>query len=73
MNKHSENWALFFECKDEVKLEKIKQELQTSSIPFTVINKKDSVFLIGEYEVYVPVEFLPNAKNLLKGIDIELE
>ncbi len=73
MNKHSENWVLFFECKDEIKLEKIKLELQTTSIPFTVINKKDSVFIIGEYEVYIPVEYMASAKNLLKGIDIELE
>ncbi|MCX7862190.1 MAG: DUF2007 domain-containing protein [Bacteroidales bacterium] len=73
MNKHSDQWALLFECTDEIKLEKVKSELQQSNIPFTVINKKDSTFLIGEYEVYVPVESIGEAKQLLKGIDVELE
>lgn len=73
MSNHSDNWALLFECKDEVKLERVKEELEIAAIPYTVVNKKDSVFLIGEYEIYVPVEFLANAKNLLKGIDVELE
>lgn len=73
MSKHSDQWALLFECHDEIKLEKIKNELDNSSIPYTVINKKDSTFLIGEYEIYVPVEVIAEAKRVLKGIDVELE
>jgi flagellar biosynthesis/type III secretory pathway M-ring protein FliF/YscJ len=70
---NKEDWALLYECTDEIKLEKIKKELEDASIPYTVINKKDRLFLIGQYEIFVPVKELAKAKLLLKGIDIELE
>ncbi|HNV95385.1 MAG TPA: DUF2007 domain-containing protein [Bacteroidales bacterium] len=73
MNKTNENWALLLQCNDEIKLEKIKNELSEAKIQFTVINKKDSSFLIGDYEVYVPVEKISEAKTVLKGIDVSLE
>ncbi|GAB4402601.1 MAG: hypothetical protein Fur0028_16070 [Bacteroidales bacterium] len=73
MNKTNENWALLLQCNDEIKLEKIKNELSEAKIQFTVINKKDSSFLIGDYEMYVPVEKISEAKNVLKGIDVSLE
>ncbi|NSW46466.1 MAG: hypothetical protein HPY79_11690 [Bacteroidales bacterium] len=73
MKKNNENWALLMHCNDEIRLEKIKNELEQSQIPYTVINKKDSTLLIGEYEIYVPVELIGEAKNTLKGIDVSLE
>lgn len=73
MNKTNENWALLLQCNDEIRLEKIKNELEEAKIPFSVVNKKDSSFLIGDYEVYVSVEKISDAKNVLKGIDVSLE
>jgi len=73
MKKNNENWALLIHCTDEIRLEKIKNELEQSQIPFTVINKKDSTLLIGEYEIYVPVGLIGEAKNTLKGIDVSSE
>ena len=73
MNKTNENWALLLQCNDEIKLEKIKTELEEAKIPYTVINKKDSSFLIGDYEIYISVEKISEAKNVLKGIDVSLE
>ncbi len=72
MNKNNEQWALLFQCTDDIKLNKVKTELETAAIPYSIINKKDSSFLIGEYEIYVPVEKLCEAKQILKGIDVEL-
>ncbi len=69
---NNEQWVLLFECTDDIKLNKVKAELENAKIPFTVINKKDSSFLIGEYEVFIPVERLSEAKQILKGIDVEL-
>jgi len=74
MKKNNDNnWALLMQCTDEIRLEKIKNELEQGQIPFTVVNKKDSTLLIGEYEIYVPVELIVEAKNTLKGIDVSLE
>lgn len=72
-NKFSENWVMFFQCNDEIKLEKIKSVLQEAGIPYTVINKKDSSFLIGDYEIYITLEKINEAKKILKGIDVNLE
>ncbi len=71
MKKKNENWVLLMECRDEVKLEAIKAELEEDHIPFTVINKKDSSFLLGEYEIFVPIEMINTAKTLLKGMNID--
>jgi hypothetical protein len=70
MKTENDNWALLMECKDDIKLEAIKSELKEANIPFTVINKKDSSFLIGNYEIFVHVEMISSAKSLLKGMDV---
>lgn len=73
MKTNNENWVLLYSCIDDIKLEKIKHELNAEKIPFTIVNKKDSNFLIGEYEIYVPVEFLGKSKLILKGIDVNID
>lgn len=73
MNKTNENWVMLFQCSDEIKLQKIKNELEEANITYTVINKKDSSFLIGDYEIYIPVEKICEAKKILKGLDVNLE
>lgn len=73
MNKNNENWALLLQCSNEIKLEKIKSELEQAGLPYSVINKKDSSFLVGDYEIYMPVDLISEAKNIMKGIDVSLE
>lgn len=73
MNKSNENWILLLRINNEITLEKIKSELEQGGIPYSVVNKKDSSFLIGDYEIYIPVELLSNAKNILKEFDVNLE
>ncbi|MGQ9845978.1 MAG: putative signal transducing protein [Bacteroidales bacterium] len=73
MIKTNENWVMLFRCNDEIKLQKIKTELEEANIPYTVINKKDSSFLIGDYEIFVPLDKISEAKKILKGVDVSLE
>lgn len=73
MNKTNENWVMLFQCNDEIKLQKIKNELEEANISYTVINKKDSSFLIGDYEIYISLDKISEAKKILKGLDVNLE
>ena len=56
---------------DRLYAAKMAQELLDSNgIDSIILNKKDSVFLVGEIEVHVKKEFLIRAKHLLKDFEV---
>ena len=48
------NWVKVFETKNVFKAELLKNELLTHEIMGVVLNKQDSNYLIGYYEIQVP-------------------
>ncbi|MCX7955181.1 MAG: hypothetical protein N3A01_08340 [Bacteroidales bacterium] len=64
-------WVLFYKTYDEIKLNKIKCELEEIGIAYSVVNKKDTLLNIGEYQIFIPVEHLIKAKYIIKGIDTD--
>ena len=50
------NWVKVFETRNVFKAELLKNELLTHEIMAVVMNKQDSNYLIGYYEVQVPDE-----------------
>ena len=55
---------------DKLYAAKMAQELLASSgIDSIILNKKDSVLLVGEIEVHVKNEFIILAKHLLKDFE----
>lgn len=63
------NWVLFYKTNDEIKMNRIKLELEQEGIVCSVVNKKDSLLNIGEYQIFIPVDQLKKAKNIIKGLD----
>lgn len=50
------NWVKVFKTKNSFKAELLKNDLQTHEIMAVVLNKQDSNYLIGYYEIQVPAE-----------------
>ena len=50
------NWVKVFETKNVFKAELLKNELKTNEIMAVILNKQDSNYLIGYYEIQVPDE-----------------
>lgn len=66
-----ENWVLVFSTTDEIACERAKITLKEEKIKSVIVNKKDSNFLIGEYQLYVNMDNLGSAREILKAFDIE--
>lgn len=64
-----EKWALVFTSTDEVKADLALQVLLEANISAVKVNKKDSVYLIGDIEVYASLDQLCDAKKLIKDLD----
>jgi hypothetical protein len=60
------NWVKIYSTNRVHQPEIIKSILDKAAIPCTTINKKDSSYIFGEIEVYVPEENVIAAINLLK-------
>ena len=55
---------------DKMYAARMAQELLASNgIDSIILNKRDSVFLVGDIEVHVKREFLIRAKHLLKEFE----
>lgn len=66
-----ENWVLAYNSTDEIVCERAKIILKKEKIESVVMNKKDSNFLIGEYQIYVNMVDLGKAREILKELNIE--
>lgn len=69
MNNIDEKWALVYTSTDEVKADLALQVLLEANINAVKVNKKDSVYLIGDIEVYASLDQLCDAKKLIKDIE----
>lgn len=63
-------WVKIYTTNQIQQPEIIKSILEENEIPCTTIDKKDSSYIFGEIEVYVPEENAQTALQLLKAHDI---
>jgi hypothetical protein len=70
------NWVKVFETKNVFKAELLKNELLSHEIMAVVLNKQDSNYLIGYYEIQVSEEQASIAKvviDIFNQNDLETE
>jgi hypothetical protein len=60
------NWIKIYSTNQIQQPEIIKSIFEEADIPCTSIDKKDSSYIFGEIEIYVPEEKLAEATSLLK-------
>ena len=65
-------WKVVYETPNEVRAEIAKAVLEDSEIPTVVVNKKDSSYQFGVYEVCVNQDFIEEATRIIKH-DLEFE
>ncbi|HPK04304.1 MAG TPA: DUF2007 domain-containing protein [Bacteroidales bacterium] len=62
-----EKWTMIFSSSDVIKVEILKGLLAAENIESVIINKKDSAYLFGEAELYVPVEDAFEANQIINS------
>ena len=65
------DWVKIYEAGDVVKIELASQTLKNFSLEVVVMNKKDSLYGFGEYELYVKRDQVIHAKKILKDFDFK--
>jgi hypothetical protein len=60
-----DNWIMVYSARHQYDAELVKQLLEENDITAVVINKQDSVYLIGDIEVYVQVEDAFTARQII--------
>ncbi len=66
-----ENWVLVFSSPDEKICKKAKSILKKEKIKSILENKNEDNVFVGEYELFVDMNELGNARSILKGLNIE--
>lgn len=66
-----ENWVLVFSSTDEKKCKKAKSILKKEKVKSVMENKNENNVFIGEYELFVDMNDLGNARSILKGLNFE--
>ncbi|MEI6123761.1 MAG: DUF2007 domain-containing protein [Bacteroidota bacterium] len=64
-----QEWVKIFETTKGYEIEIIKGMLFENEIGAVIINKKDSTYLFGEFELYVTRQNIMKAKTLIEGVD----
>ncbi len=59
------DWVLIYESDKDFEIEIIKGMLEENSIDAVIVNKKDSAYLIGNFELYVSRDDVMMAKTLI--------
>lgn len=60
-----EDWVLIFETNKDFEAELIKGMLKEHDIEVFIMNKQDSLYLIGNFEIYVTRNDVMKAKTLI--------
>ncbi|MCU0392977.1 MAG: DUF2007 domain-containing protein [Thermoflexibacter sp.] len=68
----NKDWKIVYENPNEVKIGIVQAVLEDCNIPTVVINKKDSIYRYGSYEVYVSPKFVIQAIRIIKD-ELEFE
>ena len=63
---NQERWECLFASKILYKAEILKGLLEESNIPAVIVNKQDSAYLFGDIEVYVRLDNVLRAQQILK-------
>jgi hypothetical protein len=63
------DWVKIYESGKQYEIELISGLLEENEIESVIMNKQDSVYLFGEYELYVKREEILKAKTLIQNID----
>jgi len=66
-----ENWVCVYTANQVYKAEAVKELLSEENIEAVVVNKKDSMYLFGEVELFVQPEDENLATELIKSFKIE--
>lgn len=59
------NWTRVYSAEKMYQMEIIQEKLKEEKIPFDTIDKKDSLLLIGDIELYVPEEYAERVKEIV--------
>ena len=62
------DWVKIYESGKQYEIEIISGLLNENDIESVIMNKQDSVYLFGEYELYVKREEILRAKTLIQNI-----
>jgi hypothetical protein len=62
------DWVKIYECGKQYEIEIISGMLEENEIESVIMNKQDSVYLFGEYELYVKRDEILKAKTLIQNI-----
>jgi|DewCreStandDraft_4_1066084.scaffolds.fasta_scaffold79817_2 hypothetical protein len=65
----NESWCLLLSSDQLYEIEFTKGYLSENDIDSVIVNKKDSLYLFGEYELYVSKDNLLKAKYLVSKIN----
>ena len=60
-----DNWVPVYSSSQLYEAEMVKNFLADNGIECVIMNKQDSVYMIGDIEVYVPTNESLNAKQLI--------
>ena len=64
------DWVVIFTTSKQYEAEIINGLLTENEIESVVVNKQDSAYLFGEYELFVNREDILKAKTLIQNIDL---
>jgi len=60
-----DNWVVIYSSDQLYEVEMVRNYLNDHGIECVVMNKKDSAYMFGDIEVYVPTEEAFRAKQLI--------
>ncbi len=66
-----EDWTLVFSSSKLHEVNYVKELLEENGIVSVIVNKQDSIYLFGEIELYVQVEYAFNASQLINKLKSE--
>mgnify|MGYP000889802001 FL=1 len=66
-----EGWTLVYSGNRIQEVEFIKELLEENDILSVIVNKHDSVYLIGDIELYVPFDDAFGASQLINSLESE--
>jgi len=62
-----EQWIRLYETQNLAEASILKGLLEENGLPVQLLNKQDSVYLLGTAEIYVPRQLLPAAELIIEG------
>jgi len=64
------DWVKIYATSKEYEIEMLRSMLLENEIESVVMNKKDSAYLFGDFELYVLRENIMKAKTIIEGVDL---